>query len=131
MAKGGYLGGSTVIGPYSGWFSRSETGPQLTAEEKMQNQIEWASREKWATAEKPRKGQADQSKDERKRTKKLEQEKQRKAKVRELQEESARSNRYPAYLELRAARKKKEEDRIARVVVEGRNPRKRGRGTES
>ncbi len=126
MARGGYLGGSTIIGPYSGWFSKSETGPQLTAEEKRQNQIEWASRDKWATAEKPRKGQADQVKDERKLAKKLEQEKQRKAKAQKLEEESERRKTNPAYLELRAARKKKEEDRLGRVVVEVRNPRKRG-----
>lgn len=105
-----------MIGPASGWFSRPVQVPQLTAEEKLQKQLEWAARNTWARAvpiEVPPKIEArknDVAKAKRRAENKI------------LQDEAAR-RRIDAKLILKREEKKREtRERMDRIVVEVRGP---------
>jgi hypothetical protein len=125
MGRGGYLGGSTVVGPNSDWFSKPEVGPRLSVEEKKKNQLEWAQRNTWAKAEQLPAEKKAQEKGERIRLKQAEQENRRKLKAKKLREEAERLKTDPEYIALKAEKLRKEQERIARVVVVVQKPKKR------
>jgi hypothetical protein len=117
MGRGGYLGGSTVVGPNSDWFSKPEVGPRLSVEEKKKNQIEWTQRNTWAKAEQLPADKKAHEKRERIRLKQAEQEDQRKLRAKKLCQEAERLRTDPEYIALKAEKLRKEQERLARVVI--------------
>jgi CRISPR/Cas system-associated exonuclease Cas4 (RecB family) len=102
MGKGGYNGGSTVIGPGSDWFSKPKK--MLTKEQNEQQERQKAKKKERAKA----KQRQDQ----------LLAEKERKSRV-----EAERRRTDPTYLALLAERRRKEDERMQKVVIEVKRPR--------
>lgn len=102
MGRGGYLGGSTIIKLGSDWFSRSKERKKLTKVQKQKRAKENADLERM--------------RQEKQKQKALEKNLKRR-------EETERRRADPKWLATLAARRRVEDERMKKVVVEIRKPR--------
>lgn len=124
MGRGGYLGGSTLIGPGSSWFSKPKqpktmTKAELLKQDRIKTEQKRQNQEKEALAEKKAKEKA-----ERKRALALKEQARRAERARLRQEAAEHRKNDPEVLARVAGRQRMIEARMTKIVVEIKRPKR-------